>query len=341
MALKLPSRRLGKNGPEVTGLGWGAMGLSSFYGPTKPDTERLALLDQLYELGETNWDSADIYGDSEDLLGKWFAANPEKRKDIFLATKFANQVDADGLRSVNSSPEYCKAACAKSLQRLGVDYIDLYYCHRLDRKSPIEATVRAMAELQAEGKIKYLGLSECSAESLRRACKVRHIDALQVEYSPFSLDIEREEIGLLKTARELGVAVVAYSPIGRGMLSGTYRSPDDMPEGDFRKNLPRFSPENFEKNLKFVDRIGDLAREKECTPAQLCLAWLMAQGEDIIPIPGSTNLERVKENLASLEIRLTDEEVRDIRTACEECEVAGSRYPEFMMSYTYADTPEE
>ena len=172
--------------------------------------------------------AADIYGDSEDLLGKWFAKNREKRKNIFLATKFANTVTSDGIRGVNSSPEYAKEACAKSLKRLGIEYIDLYYCHRLDKKTPIERTVRAMAELKSEGKIKYLGLSECSAESLRRACKVTHISAVQMEYSPFALQVESEQTNLLKTARELGVAIVAYSPIGRGMLSGTLRSMADL-----------------------------------------------------------------------------------------------------------------
>jgi aryl-alcohol dehydrogenase-like predicted oxidoreductase len=174
--------------------------------------------------------AADIYGDSEDLLGKWFAKNPEKRKNIFLATKFANKLGPDGPRSVDSSPEYVKEACTKSLKRLGIDQIDLYYCHRLDMKTPIEKTVRAMAELQAEGKIKYLGLSECSANSLRRACKIAHISAVQMEYSPFSLEIESDQTNLLKTARELGVAIVAYSPIGRGLLAGTIKTTDDIPE---------------------------------------------------------------------------------------------------------------
>jgi aryl-alcohol dehydrogenase-like predicted oxidoreductase len=174
--------------------------------------------------------AADVYGDSEDLLGKWFAANPEKRKDIFLATKFANKVLPDGTREVDSTPEYAKACCDKSLKRLGIDCIDLYYCHRLDKKTPIENTVRAMAELKAEGKIKYLGLSECSADSLRRASKITHISAVQMEYSPFALEIESEQTNLLKVARELGVAIVAYSPIGRGMFSGTMRSPDDFAE---------------------------------------------------------------------------------------------------------------
>jgi aryl-alcohol dehydrogenase-like predicted oxidoreductase len=275
------------------------------------------------------------------LLGKWFAANPEKRNDVFLATKFANRVLPGGGREVNSTPQYCKEACAKSLKRLGVDHIDLYYCHRLDRKTPIEHTVRAMAELKAEGKIKYLGLSECSAGSLRRACKVHHIDAVQIEYSPWALDIEDPQIDLLHTAREFGVAIVAYSPIGRGMLSGTIRSVDDLKEGDFRRMSPRFSPDHFSKNLVLVDQLAGLAKEKGCTPTQLCLAWLMAQGEDIIPIPGTTKLERLKENLGSLQVKLTGDEERKIRKACEEAEIHGGRYPEVMKNSLFADTPAE
>ena len=246
-----------------------------------------------------------------------------------------------GGREINSSPEYCKEACAKSLKRLGIDQIDLYYCHRLDGKTPIERTVKAMAELKAEGKIKYLGLSECSSESLRRACKVHHIAAVQVEYSPWALDIEDPQIELLRTARELGVAIVAYSPIGRGMLSGTIRSTDDLDEGDFRRYSPRFSKENFAKNLVLVDQIVDLAKEKGCTPTQLCLAWLMAQGPDIIPIPGTTKTKRLEENLGSLHVTLTDAEEKKIRKVCEDAEIHGGRYPEQMKSVLFADTPAE
>lgn len=284
---------------------------------------------------------ADIYADSEDLLGKWFKLNPDKRKDIFLATKFANQITEGGGRSINSSPEYCKEALAKSLQRLGLPSVDLYYVHRLDGKTPIEATVRAMAELKKEGKIKYLGLSECSSESLRRACKVHHISAVQIEYSPWALDIESPQIELLKTCRELGVAVVAYSPIGRGMLSGTIRSPSDLGEGDFRKMSPRFSEENFPKNLKLVDQISRLAKEKGVTPTQLTLAWLMAQGDDVIPIPGTTKPDRLVENLGSLDVKLSTEEEKAIRKACEDAEIHGGRYPEAMKTTLFADTPAE
>ncbi|KAK3673758.1 hypothetical protein LTR78_006311 [Recurvomyces mirabilis] len=336
---KLPTAKLGKNGPEITRLGYGTMGLSAFYGKPKPDEERFKVLDRCYEAGELNWDSTDMYMDSEDLLGKWFKANPGKREHIFLATKFANKMDADGNRSVDTTPEYCRSACEKSLKRLGLPYIDLYYAHRLDRVTPVEKTVEEMKKLKQEGKIKYLGLSECSSESLRRACKVEHIDAVQIEYSPFSLDIESEQIGLMKTCRELGVAIVAYSPIGRGMLGGQIRSPSDFEEGDFRKFAPRFSQENFPKNLKLVDHINEIAKKKDATASQLTLAWLLAQGDDVFPIPGTTNLGRLDENIGSLKIHLSKEEEQEIRKACEEAEVHGGRYAEAMAATLFADTP--
>jgi aryl-alcohol dehydrogenase-like predicted oxidoreductase len=276
------------------------------------------------------------YGDNEVLLGKWFAANPDKRSDIFLATKFA-VAQAD--HSVDSSPEHCKRACAASLQRLGVDHIDLYYCHRVDGKTPIEKTVRAMAELKNEGKVKYLGLSEVSSETLRRAHAVHPISAVQIEYSPFALEVESKQINLLKTCRELGVAVVAYSPLCRGILAGALKSPDDFAESDYRRLMPRFSADNFAKNLKLVDQITAVAKEKGVTPSQLTLAWLLAQGDDIFPIPGTTKLDRLKENLGSLDVKLTEDEEKQIRKASEEAEVAGTRYHPSFMSACYADTP--
>lgn len=312
------------------------MGLSVFYGAAKPDNERLALLDQAHALGEHFWDSSDLYGDNEDLLGKWFKANADKRNDIFLATKFAVR---DNGTVIDSSPEHCKIACAQSLKRLGVDQIDLYYCHRVDQKTPIEKTVEAMKELKEEGKIKYLGLSEISSETLRRAHKVHPITAVQVEYSPFALDIESKQIDLLKTCRELGVAVVAYSPLSRGMLTGALKGPEDFEEGDFRSFAPRFSKENFPKNLKLVDQLSSIAKKKGVTPSQLTLAWLMAQGQDIFPIPGTTKLERLKENLGAFNVTLSVQEEKDIRKAVEEADVGGSRYPESFMKACYADTP--
>ncbi|KAH8689234.1 aldo/keto reductase-like protein [Phaeosphaeriaceae sp. PMI808] len=334
--MSLSTRKLGTNGPDITALGLGLMGLSVAYGKPRPDPERLALLSHAYKLGEKNWDTADVYGDNEDILGKWFAANPDKRSDIFLASKFALRY-VDGALTIDSSPEYAKQALETSLKRLGLPFVDLYYCHRLDGKTPIEKTVQAMADMKREGKIKYIGLSECSAESLRRACKVAHIDAVQVEYSPFALDAEK--VGLFQTCRELGVAFVAYSPLGRGMLSGAYRSRDDFEEGDYRRYSPRFSEENFPKNLALVEKIQDLAKEKGMTASQLTLAWLMAQGEYVIPIPGTTKEARLEENLGALKVKFTPEEVEMIRQTSEVAEVHGDRAPRDSMGALFADTP--
>ncbi|OAK95887.1 Aldo/keto reductase [Phaeosphaeriaceae sp. SRC1lsM3a] len=333
--MSLPKAPIGRDGPQVTRLGFGLMGLSVFYGAAKPDSERLALLDQAYSLGEHFWDSADMYGDNEDMIGKWFANNPDKRKDIFLATKFAMR--SDGI--IDTTPEYAKKACDKSLKRLGIDQIDLYYMHRTDGKTPIEKTVEAMKQLKEEGKIKYLGLSEVSSETLRRAHKVHPITAVQVEYSPFALEIESKQIDLLKTCRELGVATVAYSPLSRGMLTGAIKSPDDFEEGDFRTFAPRFSKENFPKNLKLVDQLAAIAKKKNASPGQLTLAWLMAQGDDIFPIPGTTKLERLKENLGAFDVKLSEQDEKEIRKDVEAAEIGGARYPESFMKACYADTP--
>lgn len=332
--MSLPKAPLGRDGPQVNRLGFGAMGLSAFYGATKPDSERLALLDQAHALGEHFWDSADVYGDNEDLIGKWFKANPSKRKDIFLATKFALK---DG--NLNTTPEYVPQACEKSLKRLGIEQIDLYYMHRTDGTTPIEKTVEAMRKLKEAGKIKYIGLSEVSSDTLRRAHKVHPITAVQVEYSPFALEIESQQIDLLKTCRELGVATVAYSPLSRGMLTGALKSLDDLEEGDFRRNAPRFSKENFPKNLKLVDQLTSIAEKKGVTPGQLTLAWLMAQGQDIFPIPGTTKVERLKENLGAFDVKLSEQEEKEIRKDVEAASIAGSRYPESFMKACYADTP--
>lgn len=316
------------------------MGLSAFYGAPDSDEVRLQFLDRLYELGCLNWDSADMYMDSEDLLGKWFSKNKDKRDNVFLATKFANMLSSDGKSIVQrTDKEYVKEACSKSLKRLGLETIDLYYCHRVDGKTPIEETVQAMADLKKEGKIRYLGLSEVSSETLRRACKVHHIAAVQIEYSPFSMDIEDPQIALLKTCRELGVATVAYSPLGRGFLTGAYRNPDDFEEGDFRKRAPRFSKENFPKNLELVDHITALAKKKGCTAGQLTLAWLMKQGDDIIPIPGTKKLKYLEENLGALDVQVSDSENKEIRQAIEKAKVHGERYPEGMAGKLFADTP--
>jgi len=276
-----------------------------------------------------------MYGDNEELIGKWFAANPSKRSEIFLATKFAV---ANGGTTIDSSPEYCLQACDKSLKRLGIEQIDLYYCHRVDQKTPIEKTVEAMKQLKEQGKIKYLGLSEVSSETLRRAHKVHPISAVQVEYSPFALEIETQ-IDLLRTCRELGVAVVAYSPLSRGMLTGALKGPEDFEEGDFRSFAPRFSKENFPKNLKLVEQLSGVAEKNGVTPSQLTLAWLLAQGQDIFPIPGTTKAERLQENLGAFDVALSAKEEKEIRAMVEAADVSGTRYPESFMQACYADTP--
>ncbi|KAI9734965.1 MAG: hypothetical protein M1834_002047 [Cirrosporium novae-zelandiae] len=290
MPPQLPTRKLGKNGPQVTALGFGFK-------------------------------------------------KTRKRDEIFFSTKFRIYETQTG-DEFRSDPEYTKKACAKSLNRLGVDTIDLYCCHRIDRITPIEKTVETMAELKREGKIRYLGLSQCSSTTLRRACKVHHIDAIQIEYSPFSMDIENPKIGLMQTCRELGVAIVAYSPLARGFITGQYKSPDDFEEGDWRKMAPRFSKENFPKNLEFVDKMKKIADKKGCTPSQLTLAWLMAQGDDIIPIPGTKKVKYLEENLGALDVKLTDTDIAEVRQAVENTEVVGNRFLDRMEAYIFADTPE-
>ncbi|KAI4109019.1 MAG: hypothetical protein L6R37_000737 [Teloschistes peruensis] len=333
----ITTHQLGKHGPQVPCLGFGLMGLSSAYGAVESTEERLKVLDRAYELGETFWDSADVYADSEDLVGEWFKRSG-KRNDIFLATKFALSVTNSGMKT-RSDPEYVKESCDKSLKRLGVDCIDLYYCHRVDGKTPIEKTVEAMAELKKEGKIKYIGLSEVSSATLRRAHAVHPITAVQIEYSPFAMDIEDPQIALLKTCRELGVATIAYSPLGRGFLTGAIKSPADFEEGDFRTYSPRFSEQNFPKNLELVTHFQEIAKKKGCTAGQLSLAWLLAQGEDIFPIPGTKKTKYLEENLGALDVKLSNAEVKEIREAIEKVEVHGERYPPGFEDSLFADTP--
>lgn len=334
----ITKHKLGQDGPQVPCMGFGLMGLSIAYGATESTEERLKVLDRAYELGETFWDSADIYGDSEELVGEWFKRTG-KRNEIFLATKFALTLDDKGGMTIRSDPEYVKAACNKSLGRLGVDSIDLYYCHRVDGKTPVEKTVEAMAELKKEGKIKYLGLSEVSSATLRRAHAVHPITAVQIEYSPFAMDIEHPQIALLKTCRELGVATVAYSPLGRGFLTGAYKSPADFEEGDFRSYSPRFSEENFPKNLELVKHLQDIAEKKNCSAGQLSLAWLLSQGTDIFPIPGTKKIKYLEENMGALQIKLSTAENKEIREAIERVEMSGDRYPPGMVEACFADTP--
>ena len=279
-----------------------------------------------------------MYGDSEDLLGKWFAANPEKRKDIFLATKFANRGTAPNI-TISSSPEYCREAIETSLNRLGLPFVDLYYVHRFDQVTPVEKTIQALVELKDAGKIKYIGLSECSANTLRRAHAVHPISCVQMEYNPFCLEIESPQYRLLEVARELGVAIVAYSPLANGLFTGAIRSREDVSKpGDIRSWMPWFSEENIGKNLAIVDRIKKVADSKGVTLAQLTLAWVLKQGDDFFPIPGTTNPNRLAQNLESLNITLSDEEERVIREAAKG--VSGTRYPDVAMHTCFGDTPE-
>ncbi|KAF9031837.1 Aldo/keto reductase [Hymenopellis radicata] len=318
----------------VPALGFGAMGLSICYGPVGTEADRLKVLDAAYEKGSTFWDTADAYGDNEDLIGKWFKANPEKRSSIFLATKFGFT-----MTGAQGDPEYIKQQFNKSLQRLGVDYIDLYYQHRVDPKVPIEVTIGAMAELVKQGKVKYLGISECSAADLRRAHAVHPISALQIEYSPFILDLEKPPFNLLSTARELGVTVVAYSPLGRGLLTGQIKSLNNLEADDFRRTLPKLGEENFPKILGLVEKIGEVGKRHGATPGQTALAWVLAQGENITVIPGTKRINYLEENVGADNVKLSKEEVAEIRKAAEATDIPGSRYGPGMMEMVCVESP--
>lgn len=277
---------------------------------------------------------------NEKLLGTWFKRTG-RRNEIFLCTKFGNMRGADGSFQVRGDKAWVRQACEESLGRLGVDTIDLYYQHRVDNKVPIEETVQAMVELKNEGKIRYLGLSECSAATLRRAHAVHPIAAAQMEFSPFALEIESDQTEFLKTARELGVKIIAYSPLGRGFLTGTLKSRESLDDADTRKNHPRFSEENFGDNLKLVQRLEEMAKKKGVTPGQLALAWVLAQGEDFIPIPGTKRVRYLEENAKAADVKLTDEEEREVRSAVENVGGGkGARYPPAMMSRCFGDSPE-
>ncbi|KAH8547784.1 putative oxidoreductase, partial [Umbelopsis sp. PMI_123] len=288
------------------------------------DDNSIKLLNKALEIGCNFWDTADVYGagHSEKIISQVLKS---RRQEVFLATKFA--VERSGnISRINGSPEYLTKACDASLERLGTDYIDLYYCHRIDPKVPIEVTVGAMAKLVEQGKVRYLGLSECSADTLRRAYKVHPIAAVQVEYSPWTLDPEKN--GLFTACRELGVSIVAYSPIGRGFLAGNIRNFDDLEEGDYRRINPRFQGENFYKNLKLADNIRTIADKRGVTAAQVCLAWLLAQGDDIFVIPGTRKEKYLLDNVTGGTIQLTKEDIDDIRNIAETFQVSGDRYHE-------------
>ncbi|MBD1922192.1 aldo/keto reductase [Microcoleus sp. FACHB-831] len=320
----MKNRKLGSQGLSVSELGLGCMGMSEFYG-AGDEAESIATIHRAIELGVNFFDTADMYGigANEQLVGKTIK---DRRDRVVIATKFGIQRGEDkGFRGINGSPEYLRQACDASLQRLGIEYIDLYYQHRVDPNVPIEETVGAMAELVKQGKVRYLGLSEAAPATIRRAHSVHPITALQTEYSLWSRDPEEE---ILPTVRELGIGFVPYSPLGRGFLSGTITSPDDLAPDDFRRHSPRFQGENFYKNIEVVERVKEIAAEKGATPGQLALAWLLAQGEEIVPIPGTKRRVYLEENVGAVEITLSKEELQRIDEVAPKGVALGNRYPD-------------
>ncbi len=323
----MEQRRLGKEGPTVSAIGLGCMGMSEFYGRAD-ESENIATIHRALDLGITLIDTADAYGPhtNEQLVGR---AIRGRRQEIILATKFALVRSADpNYRGVDGRPEYVKSACEASLRRLGVDHIDLYYQHRVDPAVPIEETIGAMADLVKAGKVRFLGMSEAAPQTIRRAHRVHPVTALQTEYSLWTRDPEDE---VLPTVRELGIGFVAYSPLGRGFLTGRFRRFEDLPPGDYRRTSPRFQGANFQKNLDLVNRVGEIAQKKGVTPGQLALAWVLAQGKDIVPIPGTTRRAHLEENVAALSVELTNADLEAIRQVMPEGAAAGDRYPEHMM----------
>jgi aryl-alcohol dehydrogenase-like predicted oxidoreductase len=319
---QIAKRRLGQNGPEVSAIGLGCMGMSEFYAGGS-EAESVATIHHALDRGVTFLDTADMYGwgSNEELVG---GAIRGRRDEVFLATKFGNVRGPNGeFLGVRGDPDYVRSACEASLKRLGIDTIDLYYQHRVDTKVPIEETVGEMARLKEDGKIRFLGLSEAAPNTIRKAHAVHPITAVQTELSLWSRDAEAE---VIPTVRELGIGYVAYSPLGRGFLSGRFKSPDDFPEGDFRKNHPRFQGENFEKNIQLVREVEKMAQEKGCTTAQLALAWVLAQGEDIVPIPGTKHVKYLGENIGALEVRLSGDDLKRLDAILPPGAAAGERY---------------
>ena len=325
----MPQRQLGKNGPLVSALGLGCMGMSFAYGPAD-EQESLLVLRRYLELGGNFLDTAEIYGPytNEELLGRYLRTIP--RHSVVIASKFGFRIDPNGIRGVDSTPENVKRACDASLKRLGIETIDLYYQHRVDPKVPIEETVGAMAELVSAGKVRALGLSEAGPETLRRASKVHPIAALQSEYSLWSRDPETN--GVLAVCRELGITFVPYSPLGRGFLTGAIQKLEDLDPTDWRRTNPRFGEKALRANLKLVETVKELASKKGVTPAQLALAWVLAQGHDLIPIPGTKRVRYLEENMGALNVKLTESDLKEINARFAELEVFGERYTPDMMA---------
>src|ERR1700676_1213069 len=321
-------RKLGKDGPQVSALGLGCMGMSYAYGPVDEE-ESLQVFHRYLELRGNFLDTAEVYGPykNEELLGRFLREVP--RDSVVVATKFGFRINSDGIRGVDSSPENVRRACDASLGRLGIETIDLYYQHRVDPNVPIEETVGAMAELVRQGKVRFLGLSEAAADTLRRAHKIHPIAALQSEYSLWTRDPEDQ---ILPTIRELGIALVAYSPLGRGFLTGQIKRVGDFEPEDYPRQSPRFVGENFQKNLDLVARVEAIAKERNCTPSQLALAWLLAQGDDIIPIPGTKRRKYLEENVVALQVSLTRNDLSRIDEVAPHGAASGDRYPAHMMA---------
>jgi aryl-alcohol dehydrogenase-like predicted oxidoreductase len=320
----MQQRTLGRSGLTVSAIGLGLMGMSEFYG-SSDDAQSIAVIHRALDLGVNFLDTADMYGvgHNEELLGR---ALKGRRDQTIVATKFGNVRGPNGERlGISGKPDYVRSACEASLKRLNIDAIDLYYQHRVDPNTPIEDTVGAMAELVRAGKVRHLGLSEAAPATIRRAHAVHPVAALQTEYSLWSRDPEGE---ILATTRELGIGFVPYAPLGRGFLTGQFQRPEDLPEGDFRRNAPRFMGDNFARNLDLVEKVKQIAAEKRCTPAQVALAWVLAQGDDIVPIPGTRRIARLEENAGALEVRLSEDELRRIDAAFPRGAAVGERYAE-------------